>query len=99
MNDTAGQNGLVPTLLVFGVVPRFPSGSRDIPEQQNRMRAIKSSRDEMVKAVAASRLRTAKSRNVPGAADNEVKVGMDVLVYRERPENKWFGPYKVVAGD
>ncbi len=53
----------------------------------------------MVKEVAASRLRTAVSRNVPGAADNEVKVGMDVLVHRERHENKWVGPFKVIAGD
>ncbi len=98
MNNTAGQNRRVPTLLLFGVVPRFPSGSRDILEQRDRMRAIKSARDEIVKAVAASRLRTTMSRNVPGAADNEVKVGMEVLVYRERPENKWAVLLKSLQG-
>ncbi len=33
-------------------------------------------RDEIVKVIAASRLRTALSGNVPSAAGNEVKVGI-----------------------
>lgn len=83
MNNTAGQNGLIPTLLVLGVLPRFPFSSSDLPERHERMKAMKNSRDEMIKAVSANWLRTALSRNVPSATDKEVKVGMDVLVYRE----------------
>ncbi len=99
MNNIAGQNGLIPTLLVFGVIPSFPFGFADLPEQRERMKAMKMARYEMVKVVAASRLKTVLNRNFPSAADNEVKVGLNVLVYRERPENRWAGPFKIVAGD
>ncbi len=34
MNNTARQNGLIPTLLVFGVIPRFPFRFADLPEQR-----------------------------------------------------------------
>jgi transposase InsO family protein len=40
MNDTIGESGLVPSLLVFGVVPRFPMLSTDLPNQKERMTAI-----------------------------------------------------------
>ena len=83
MNETAGPNGLCPTLLVFGVVPRMPLSTIDLPNQRERMRALKTARMEMVKQVAKSRLSTAKNRNVPAAADSEIKAGNEVFVYRE----------------
>ncbi len=41
MNCTAGPNGLSPTPLVFGIVPQFPSGLSNLPEQMERMKALK----------------------------------------------------------
>ena len=34
MNDTNGDNALVPSLVVFGVIPRFPIISSNIPAQK-----------------------------------------------------------------
>lgn len=99
MNNTSGPVGLAPTLLVFGIVPQMPTGLSDLPDQRERMKAMKKARDEMVKLAASSRLRTAVSRDVPAVATNELRVGMDVLYYRERPVNKWTGPFRIVAGD
>jgi hypothetical protein len=40
IHDTMGTNGLVSSLLVFGVVPRFPPMSIDLPKQGDRMAAL-----------------------------------------------------------
>eukprot|EP00171_Calliarthron_tuberculosum_P006057 IDg6057t1 len=98
MNNNAGPQGLVPTLLVFGVVPQMPLGFSDHPEQRERMKALHKARSEMAKAVAASRICAALNRNVPAAADNEVRIGANVLFYREKGK-EWEGPYKVIAGN
>ncbi len=37
MNDTMGPNGLVPSYLLFGCVPRFPSVDSKLPDQHSRM--------------------------------------------------------------
>ena len=99
INATAGKNGLSPCLLVFGVLPRLLTHSADYPEQRNRMKAIQIARKEMEKVIAKQILATALRSNVPKAADNETRIGSDVLLYKERPVNKWLGPYKVMAGD
>ena len=39
VNDTAGPNGLVPTLLVFGAYPRITKDSPPAPSQQERKKA------------------------------------------------------------
>ena len=33
MNDTMGENGLVPSRLVFGIIPRFPILNTDLPNR------------------------------------------------------------------
>ena len=35
LNDTAGPNGLVPTLLVFGVLPRIPFVSSELSSRES----------------------------------------------------------------
>ena len=40
MNDTIGENGLVPSLLVFGIVSRSPIISTEIPSQRERMKIL-----------------------------------------------------------
>jgi len=40
MNDTMNPEGLVPSLLVFGVYPRFPAVSTPLPSHKARMKAL-----------------------------------------------------------
>ena len=96
MNDSAGPHGLVATLLVFGVMPRIPVAPSEPPEKISRMSAMHYAREEMSAVIAEDRLITAISTNVPSAAMKDIKVGNNVLVYREKPENKWTGPFKVL---
>lgn len=96
VNDTAGPAGLVPTLLVFGILPRLPIHPNEFPEQRDRMFAMQSVRAEMAKLVAKARVHVALSRNVPTAVDANIRILDQVLVFREKPVNKWMGPYKVL---
>lgn len=80
--------GLVPTLLVFGIVPPFPLGFSDLPVQRTRMEALHKARREMAKAVATARLRAALSGNFPAAADRDIRIGSKVLCYEEK-EKMW----------
>ncbi|KAI0990806.1 hypothetical protein K3495_g17381 [Podosphaera aphanis] len=41
VNDTAGYNGLVPTLLVFGAFPRITATDSPTPSTMQRAAAIK----------------------------------------------------------
>lgn len=95
INDTARPNGLVPTLLVLGVMPRLPIRPHNLPEQVLRMKAIKEARDEAVKLVAQTRLATAVASNAPAAASKDIKIGEEALMFREKPGAKWSGLFMV----
>lgn len=97
MNQTAGPQGLVPTLLVFGVIPRMPVAPLPLPSQRDRTQAMVTARNEMATLVARARVQRGLVSNVPAAADRDVTPGTKVLVYRERPVDQWEGPYVVVA--
>jgi transposase InsO family protein len=56
INDTMGTNGLVPSLLVFCVVPRFPPMSIDLPKQRDRMADLAASQMEISAIVAETEL-------------------------------------------
>lgn len=43
-NNTAGPSEMVPTLLVFGFVPRIPVHPDDLPNQRQRMSALHTAR-------------------------------------------------------
>ena len=47
MNDTSGENGLVPSLFVFAIIPRFPIISSHIPTHHERMKALSEAQMEM----------------------------------------------------
>ncbi len=53
----------------------------------------------MVKLVARNCISTAFHERIPRAEDHDIKIGSEVLLYKERPINMWVGPYRVVAGD
>lgn len=97
MNQTAGTHGLVPSLLVFGVLPRFPVAPSALPSQRERMMAVHTARATLLQHLARTRVLRALRSRVPAAADADIRAGAAVLVYRERPVDKWEGPYPVVA--
>jgi hypothetical protein len=84
MNDRMGPECLVPSLLVFGVLPRFPATQTSPPNQNDRMEALSTARSEMETITSELRLAVAMHRNVPPAASLELKVDQPVLVYREK---------------
>jgi hypothetical protein len=90
-----GTNGLVPSLLAFGVVPRFPPMSIDLPKQRDRMAALGAAQKEMSAIVSENRITAALTHNVPSSVDRTYKVGEEVLVFREKEKN-WTGPMVVV---
>lgn len=94
MNDTIDHNGLVPSLLVFGVIPRFPILCSEFPTQRERMKILSEARIEMNTTIAEKRIATALQKNVTSAADRVYMFGDEVLVYEEK-EKKWIGPYIV----
>lgn len=97
MNQTAGPRGLSPILLVFGIHPRMPVNAVDLSNHRERCKALVEARVDMAKHVARDRLGRALSSQVPRAAVADISSAMDVLAYREKPVDKWEGPYRVVS--
>lgn len=56
MNGTLGEMDLVPSRIVFGILPRFPMLSTDLPNQKSRMEAIESAQAEISLIVAERRV-------------------------------------------
>ncbi len=83
MNDTMGPNGLVPSLLVFGMVPRFPAVNSKLPHQVVRMRSLEIARTEMATIVAELRIIEALRSLVSPAARYILAPGAKVRVNRE----------------
>lgn len=99
VNDTAGPNGLVPTLLVFGAYPRMVDDSSPAPTQRQRAKAIKKAMEEVRRAQAERRVADALStRNGPDTgAIQDLPLQSLVRVWRE---NKgWTGPFRLIGVD
>ncbi|KAI0996971.1 hypothetical protein K3495_g11210 [Podosphaera aphanis] len=95
INDTAGYNGIVPTLLVFGAFPRIANIYPPAPSITKRAAALKKAMAEVSKIRARRQVSDAfRTRNGPVTFD--IALGSDVLVWRVH-ENSWNGPYKILA--
>lgn len=94
--DTMNSDGLVPSLLVFGVLPLFPPVNATLPIQQERMRSLQIARMEMETIPAEIRLRRALLSNLPAASSIPLYSDQEDLVYRgdEKPF-KWAGPFHI----
>lgn len=68
LNNTAGPNGLVPTLLVFGIIPRLPVRPVMLPVQLQCIIAMDEGRMELVRKIAQDQVRKALKNNGPNAA-------------------------------
>lgn len=83
VNDTMSENGLVLTRLVYGDVPRFPIINTELPNQKDRLEAIKTAQAEMNAIVAERRIRTALAYEITPPSDRIYKVGEEVHVCSE----------------
>jgi hypothetical protein len=102
INDTAGPDGLVPTLLVFGAYPRMTSMDPPSPSIVKRAIAIRKAIDELRIIQSKRKLTDAlHTKNGPNTtAIMKLPLLSDVVTYRERGDNGkpgWSGPFKLMA--
>ncbi|KAI1000167.1 hypothetical protein K3495_g8030 [Podosphaera aphanis] len=97
VNDTAGYNGLVPKLLVFGAFPRITATDSPTLTMQ-RAAAVKAAMAETAKLHAARQVKDAlRQRNGPQISQiHNAPIGSQVLVWRIHLK-KWTGPFKLLA--
>jgi hypothetical protein len=97
LNFLPGPDGLVPVLLIFGVLPRIPELA-EAPrlDQKRHFAAMASARAENARLVARRRVETGLHRQVPPAADflDKITPGSQVYCYRERLRH-WTRPHTV----
>ncbi|KAF1937549.1 hypothetical protein EJ02DRAFT_458633, partial [Clathrospora elynae] len=99
VNDTAGPDGLVPTLLVFGAYPRMTTESPPSPSMVKRSEAIQKATKALRKLTAERQIADAlNTHNGPDTANVlALPLQSEVLVWRE--SDGWNGPYKVASID
>lgn len=100
VNDTAGPNGLIPTLLVFGAFPRMSREDRPTASNTQRATTIRQAMAEVRRCHSARQIKDAlRMRNGPNITSTlSLPLDSDVLIWREN-EPYWSGPYKLVAID
>jgi hypothetical protein len=104
LNDTAGPNGLVRTLLVFGAYPRIVESDAPSPTVAQRAVALRKAMDEVKKLRANRQVMDALNmRNGPRVdAIHDLPLNSPVLVWREGNTGQnghWSGPYNLIAMD
>lgn len=99
INDEAGPNEMVTTLLVFGFMPRLPIKSHNLFYRIARLKAMKYGHEEATRIVAQSRLATAIASSVPSAADSDIIIGDEALLFGEKSMRKWTGAFVVTNVD
>ena len=90
-----GENGLVPSRIVFGITPRFPLLNYDLRSQKSWMEIIKIAKAEMNSIIAERHVLAAINTKIPAAADRTYKFGEELLVYSEKDKG-CLGPYIVI---
>ena len=96
VNDTAGPDGLVPTLLVFDVYPRMLSVDPPAPTILQRAAAINKAMDK-VRKIRDERLVSdaLNTRNDPLVDPlHDLPLNSEVLVWREK--SGWTGPFRLL---
>jgi hypothetical protein len=104
INDTAGPDGLVPTLLVYGTFPRMVIYDPPSASTSSRAAAIEKAMKEVL-AVRAERnvAKALATRNGPDTAPLHIlPLNSEVLVWREKKPNEkahWSGPHRLLSMD
>lgn len=81
LNDTAGVNGLVPSLLVFGTIPSLGNAEADIADQEDRFNALSAARKEAAVITAEPQIRLALKSNITQSAKYSLRPGQIVIVF------------------
>jgi hypothetical protein len=101
INDTAGPDDLVPTLLVFGAYPRMHAMDPPAPSITQRAMTIEKAMIEIRKFRAERQVANAlNTRNGPIVTPvHDLPLNSDVLVWRDNPNQrgKWTGPFKLLG--
>lgn len=103
VNNTVGPEGLCPTLLVFGAIPR-PIRTKPSPSQIERASAIDAAMQEVEQEQARQRIRFGLNHPTgsKGGEDKnglrQLPAGSKVLVFRKTTQ-KWEGPFLFVSED
>jgi hypothetical protein len=97
VNDSAGPDGIVPTLLVFGAYPRMTDMDPPSPSIVKRAQAIHAATKEVRRLYAERQVNDALAmRNGPNTKPTlDLPINSDVRVWREK--GGWKGPYKLLA--
>jgi hypothetical protein len=97
VNDTAGHDGFVPTLLMFGTYPRFSPLSPSLPSLTIRANAVRKAMAEVRKPKARRQVTDALfQRNGPSVAEvKQLPLQNEIRVWRE--SGGWIGPYRLLA--
>lgn len=74
MNYTMNSDDLVPLVLVFDFLPRFPLTGTTIPVQQDCKNALRMVRQEMESIVSIHRFKKSSFSNVPFSSKYEFKL-------------------------
>lgn len=82
-NDTAGPNGIFPTLQIFEALPKFQVNPKEYPSNASRMNAITTARKKASRIISQQHLDTASNRYASCAAHNNIKVADEVLMFRK----------------
>ena len=99
MNETVGPHGLVPSLLVFGVLPKIPDITKhECPSQKERLQAAHTARTEYEKIISKSIIDRGLKKIPPPSTDHFYKPGDFVYVYREGLK-QFTGPYRITTVD
>jgi hypothetical protein len=102
VNDTAGPQGLIPTLLVYGTYPRMIDSDLPAPSVQERAEAIRKAMNEVAKLRAQTQVKEAlNQRNGPDtSAIHDTPINSKVLVWREGNTGQsgyWDGPFRLIG--
>lgn len=106
LNDTLGPEGLVPSSLVFGELPRVHTPS-ETPKNRDtlgeRAALAHSARVEMQAIMSKMRVARGLRHSIPPAANHSYDPGNFVLTWRENAVNnrigEWLGPFTVLGMD
>lgn len=98
MNETMGPERLVPSLLIFIVIPRVSVATSKIPDQAARLSMIQTARDEMESIAAKLRRKTVLRARLPEAAHSILTEGDPVLVWRKKKGHKQLVDWAVPSG-
>ena len=72
MNDMTRTNRLIPSLLLFGAMPKMPYVLHENPDFNARFKAMETARGEYEKIISKSRVHQALKRKVPASANDNV---------------------------